>query len=66
MMHTGSETCLMSVSILTSRVFVKIVLSLVKVAEWPPFGKKLLTRLTVCSLCNMSICDISSISYVWF
>ena len=24
--------------------------SSVSVAEWPPFGKKLLTRLTICSL----------------
>ena len=23
---------------------------------WPPFGKELLIRLTVCSLCIMSIC----------
>ena len=27
----------------------------VKVAEWPPFGKELLTRSTVCSRCIMSI-----------
>ena len=27
------------------------------VAEWPPFGKELLTRFTVCSLCIMYIFD---------
>ena len=31
----------------------------VSVAEWPPFGKKLLTRLTICSLCILTICNIS-------
>ena len=30
---------------------VHIIFSSVWVAEWPPFGKKLLTRLTICSLC---------------
>ena len=29
---------------------VHISFSLVLVAEWPPFGKQLLTRLTICSL----------------
>ena len=29
--------------------------SSVKVAEWPPFGQELLTRLTICSLCILSI-----------
>ena len=27
---------------------VHIIFSSVSVAEWPPFGKKLLTRLTIC------------------
>ena len=31
--------------------------SLVWVAEWPPFGKKLLTRLTICSVCVLTICN---------
>ena len=26
------------------------------VAKWPPLGKELLTRLTVCSLCILTIC----------
>ena len=30
---------------------VYIIFSSVWVAEWPPFGKWLLTRLTICSLC---------------
>ena len=29
------------------------------VAGWPPFGKWLLARLTMCSLCVLSICNIS-------
>ena len=31
--------------------------SLVWVAEWPPFRKKLLTRLTICSVCVLTICN---------
>ena len=33
--------------------------SSVWVAEWPPFGKQLLTLLTICSLCILTICNIS-------
>ena len=29
------------------------------VAEWPPSGKQLLTRLTTCSLCVLSNCYFS-------
>ena len=29
--------------------------SSVYVAEWPPFGKELLTRLTICSLCILTV-----------
>ena len=29
------------------------------VAEWPPFGKELLTRLTICSFCILTICNLS-------
>ena len=28
-------------------------------AEWPHIGKKLLTRLTICSLCILTICNFS-------
>ena len=31
-----------------------------KVAEWPPFGKKLSSWLTICSLSVMSICYCTS------
>ena len=31
---------------------VHIIFSSVWVAEWPSFGKELLTRLPICSLCN--------------
>ena len=33
--------------------------SSVWVAEWPLFGKDLLTRLTICSLCILTICKFS-------
>ena len=33
--------------------------SSVKVAEWSPFGKELLTRLTIISLCILTICNFS-------
>ena len=36
-----------------------MILISVKVSEWPPFGKKLLTCLTVCSGCNLSIWNFS-------
>ena len=35
------------------------------VAEWPPFGKKLLTQLTICSLCILTICNFSYFTF-WF
>ena len=31
-------------------------LSSVWVADLPPIGEELLTRLTICSLCNLTIC----------
>ena len=34
-------------------------------AEWPPFGEDLLTRLTVCSLYIMSFCNFSYCPF-WF
>ena len=39
-------------------MFVHYTLSLVWVAEWPHFGKKLSARLTICSHCILSICNI--------
>ena len=38
---------------------VNIIFNSVWVAMWPPFGKELLTRLTICSLCNLTICYFS-------
>ena len=40
--------------------------SSVCVAEWPPFGKELLTRLTICSLCILTICNFSCFEgWIW-
>ena len=38
---------------------VHIILRSVWVAGWPPFGKKLFTRLTICSFCSLTFCNIS-------
>ena len=38
---------------------VHINFTFVSVAEWLPFGKYILTRLTLCSLCVLTICNIS-------
>ena len=35
----------------------------VKVADWTPSGQELLIRLTVCSLCNLSICNFSNLPH---
>ena len=35
------------------------------VAEWPPFRKELLTRLTIGSLCILTICNFSCFPF-WF
>ena len=42
-------------------MFVHIMFSLVWVPEWPPFGKELLTRLTICSFCILTtrFCNFS-------
>ena len=40
-------------------MFIHIIFSSVRVAEWPPFGKELLTRLTICYLCVLTICNFS-------
>ena len=39
-------------------MFVHIIFSSVWVAKWPPFGKELPTRLTLCSLCSLTICSL--------
>ena len=38
---------------------VHIFFSSIWVAEWPPFGKELPIRLTICSLCILTICNFS-------
>ena len=44
---------------------VHIIFRSVWVAEWQPFGKKLLTRLTICSLCLLTISNFSYFPF-WF
>ena len=46
------------VSVMFHLMFVHYTFSSVWVAEWPPFGKKLPARLTICSHCLLSICNI--------
>ena len=38
---------------------VHVIFSSVGVAEWPSFGKELLTRSTIYSLCILTICNFS-------
>ena len=45
-------------------MFIHIILSSVLVAEWPPFRKEPLTRLTICSLCILTICNLSDFPFV--
>ena len=52
-----------SVSVTFHLTCVNIIFSSVWVAEWPPFVKKLLTRLTICSLCILTICTFSYFPY---
>ena len=40
-----------------------IIFSSVWVAEWPFFGKKLLTRLTICSLCILTIFNFNYLTF---
>ena len=42
---------------------VQIIFSSVLVAEWPYFGKELLPRLTICSLCTLTICNFSYLPF---
>ena len=53
------------VSVTFHLIFVNIILSSVWDAEWPPFGKELLTRLTICSLCILTSCYFSYFMF-WF
>ena len=40
-------------------MYEQIIFSSVKISERPPFGKELLTRLTLCSLFVLSNCNLS-------
>ena len=46
------------VSVMFHFMFVHYTFSSFKVAEWPPFGKYMPARLTICSHCILSICSI--------
>ena len=46
-------------------IFVHITFSSVMVAEWPSFGKELLTRLTIFSLCILNICILNISRFVF-
>ena len=46
------------VSVMFHFMFVHYTFSSVWVAEWPPYRKKLLARLTICSHCILSVCNI--------
>ena len=46
-------------------MYVQIMSSSVLVAEWPPFGKELLTRLTECFLYTLPICNATYFHF-WF
>ena len=46
------------VSVMFHLMCVHIIFGSVWVAEWLPFGNKLLTRLTICFLCNLIICNL--------
>ena len=42
-----------------------IIFSSVWIVEWPSFGKELLTRLTICSLCILTIYNVRYFPF-WF
>ena len=44
---------------------VHVIFTSVWVAEWPPFRKNLLTRLTICPLCILVICNFNYFPF-WF
>ena len=53
------------VSVTFHLMYVHIMFSSVCVAEWPPFLKELLTRLTICSHFILTFCTFSSFPF-WF
>ena len=51
--------CVFYVSFDNMYTLVHIIFGSVKVAEWLPFRKEMLTRLSACCLCIRSICNFS-------
>ena len=47
------------VSVTFHLMCVQVICSSIWVAELPPFGKEMLTGLTMCSLCILTICNFS-------
>ena len=54
-----SVTCFYVRVLVTFHLCVHIIFKSVGVAERPPFGKELLNRLTICSLCILTIYNFS-------
>ena len=67
--ETDGEGCAVKHGVRVSVTFhlmcVHIIFSSVWDAVWPPFGNELLTRLTICSLCILTICNFGYFSF-WF
>ena len=40
-------------------MYVHVIFNSVWVSEWSAFGKELLTRLTICSFCILTICNFN-------
>ena len=53
------------VSVMFHLMCVHVIVRYVWVAEWPPFRKQLLTRLTIYSVCILTICNFSYFPF-WF
>ena len=53
------------VSVTFHLMFVHAIFNSIRVAEWPPFGKELLSRFAICSLCILTICNFSYFPF-WF
>ena len=53
------------VSVTFHLMCVRIIFSSVSVAEWPPFGKQLLTLLTILSFCILTIYNISYFPFLF-
>ena len=45
-------------------IYVHIIFRSVWVVAWPPFGKELISWLTICSLCTVTICNYSFVPFL--